>query len=153
MAPWRPISWLQISRSRLPVPALDLRPEPLFSFAFLNAFISRSTLLPALGLYFLVLDFFLLELFFAAAFLVAIDVLPFSFRLEAVNERKVAGENSPHDRLVSSLSQVAATSGRRCPLDKIEWMYSTSKLACCSRVRALNVCCRFTRDGEFRRVS
>jgi hypothetical protein len=36
--------------------------------------------------------------------------------LEAVDERKVAGENSPHDRLASSLSQVAATTtGRRCP--------------------------------------
>jgi hypothetical protein len=36
-------------------------PDPLFSFPFLKAFISRSTLLEALGPYFLPLDF-LLEL-------------------------------------------------------------------------------------------
>lgn len=71
---------------------VTFRPDPLFSFPFLYAFISRSTLFPALGLYFLVLDFFLLELFFAELFfdedffvrlelldfLVAIDVLPFT---------------------------------------------------------------------------
>jgi hypothetical protein len=50
----------------------------------LNAFISRSTLFDALGLYFLVLDFFLLEDFLAADFvrlleldfLIAMDVFP-----------------------------------------------------------------------------
>jgi len=47
---------------------VTLRPDPLFSFPFLNAFISRSTLLPALGPYFRLLDFFLLELFFAELF-------------------------------------------------------------------------------------
>jgi len=66
---------------------VTFRPDPLFSFPCLNAFISRSTLLPALGLYFLVLDFFLLELFLAPDFfvrlalldfLVAIHVLPFT---------------------------------------------------------------------------
>jgi len=63
---------------------VTFRPDPLFSFPFLNAFISRSTLFPAFGLYFLVLDFFLLVLFFAADFLalldflVAMDVLPFT---------------------------------------------------------------------------
>jgi hypothetical protein len=63
---------------------VTFRPDPLFSFPCLNAFISRSTLFPALGLYFLVLDFFLLVLFLAADFfvlpdfLVAMDVLPFT---------------------------------------------------------------------------
>ena len=66
---------------------VTFRPDPLFSFPCLNAFISRSTLLPALGLYLLVLDFFLLELFLAEDFLgrlvlldflVAIDALPFT---------------------------------------------------------------------------
>jgi hypothetical protein len=76
---------------------VTLRPDPLFSFPFLNAFISRSTLLLAFGLYFRPLDFFLLELFLAELFfaedffdedflvrlelvdfLVAIDVLLFT---------------------------------------------------------------------------
>lgn len=54
---------------------VTLRPDPLFSFPFLNSFISRSTLFPAFGLYFLVLDFFLLELFFAADFLLLLDLV------------------------------------------------------------------------------
>lgn len=47
---------------------VTLRPEPLFSFPFLNAFISRSTLCDAFGPYLLWLAFlldFLLAVFFA----------------------------------------------------------------------------------------
>jgi hypothetical protein len=56
---------------------VTFRPDPLFSFPFLNAFISRSTLFPALGLYFLLLDFFLLELFSPADFFVRLVLLDF----------------------------------------------------------------------------
>ena len=40
---------------------VTLRPEPLFSFPFLNSCISRSTLADDLGLYLLPLDFLWLE--------------------------------------------------------------------------------------------
>ncbi len=78
---------------------VTLCPEPLFSFPCLNAFISRSTLFDALGLYFLVLDFFLLEDFLAADFvrlleldfLIAMDVFPLELKLEAANSLQVVG--------------------------------------------------------------
>lgn len=50
---------------------VTFRPDPLFNFPFLNAFISRSTLLEAFGPYFLPLDF-LLEDFLLAAFLLEV---------------------------------------------------------------------------------
>ena len=56
---------------------VTFRPDPLFSFPCLNAFISRSTLLEALGLYFLALDPFLPGLFFAADFLWPLELLDF----------------------------------------------------------------------------
>lgn len=54
---------------------VTFRPDPLFNFPCLKAFISRSTLLEALGPYFLVLDFFLPAVFFAVDFLALLDVL------------------------------------------------------------------------------
>jgi len=77
---------------------VTLRPDPLFNFPCLKAFISRSTLLEALGPYFLVLEFFLLAVFFVADFLL-LDVLDrwvgidFSLiqRLEAAGPLQVVG--------------------------------------------------------------
>jgi hypothetical protein len=88
---------------------VTFRPDPLFSFPFLNAFISCSTLFPALGLYFLVLDFFLLELFFdedffvrlaLLDFLVAIDFLPFT----PVGSRRRMQRLQVHPRRMSAMT-------------------------------------------------
>jgi hypothetical protein len=59
---------------------VTLRPDPLFSSPFLKAFISRSTLLEALGPYFLPLDFFAVD-FLLEDLLELLDLLPVDFFL------------------------------------------------------------------------